>query len=323
MSAADVALEHASGTRARVAPSRGMNCYQLEVPVGERTVSVLWAEAGFASGQGRPSASGIPVLFPFPGRMQGNRLRYQGREYRFPYEDGLGNAIHGLVLEQPWQLVERQEDWAVGRFRASEHLSGGQECWPCDFELELTYALLPQGLRVQLVVRNPDRQPLPWGAGLHPYFALPLGERGSFSSCRLYVPAAAQVPLREMIPTGSLLRGEGTSAEQLARDRPLDELELDDVLTELRPSPKQWEAAITDPENHLRLRILAEGFPHAVVYTPPHRQAVCVEPYTCIPGVFNLVLEDRWQGGFDPGVRFLPPGQEARLQMTVQVEPLA
>ncbi len=322
MAEQDIVLTHAQGTQARVSPARGMNCYHLQVPLGGRSVSVLWAEGGFAAGKGRPSASGVPVLFPFPGRMQGNRLRWRGREFFFPYEDGLGNAIHGLVLEQPWQVVEQQADCLRGRFRASEHLPKWQQHWPCDFELELLFQLLPRGLQVQATVRNPDQEELPWGLGLHPYFALPLGEGGNAESCRIYVPAAAQVPLENMIPTGHLLRGSGTSAELLARDQPLEGRTLDDVLTELHPAD-HWEAAVTDPENQVRVRIVAEGFPHAVVYTPPHRQAVCIEPYTCIPGVFNRVLEGTWQGRFDPGVRFLPPGQEERLQMTVLVEELA
>jgi aldose 1-epimerase len=40
-----------------------------------------------------------------------------------------------------------------------------------------------------------------------------------------------------------------------------------------------------------------------VVYTPPHRQAFCIEPYTCTTDAINLE-----QRGVKAGWRVLPPG---------------
>ena len=40
-----------------------------------------------------------------------------------------------------------------------------------------------------------------------------------------------------------------------------------------------------------------------VVFTPPHRQAFCIEPYTCITDAINLQ-----QRGTDAGLQVLPPG---------------
>ena len=41
-----------------------------------------------------------------------------------------------------------------------------------------------------------------------------------------------------------------------------------------------------------------------VVFTPPHRQAFCVEPYTCVTDAINLQ-----QQGIDAGLIVLQPGQ--------------
>ena len=41
-----------------------------------------------------------------------------------------------------------------------------------------------------------------------------------------------------------------------------------------------------------------------VVFTPKHRQAVCLEPYTCTTDAINLQ-----QHGVDAGWLVLPPGQ--------------
>ncbi len=315
----DLVLRAPDGSEAVVAPGRGMNCYRWRVPSQGEVVDVLWAQEGFAQGEGRASASGVPVLFPFPGRMQGNRLHYQGRQFCFPYEDGQGNAIHGLVLEQPWQVEEQGEDFVQGRFRASEHLDRWEQHWPVDFELRLRVELEPKRLRFLCTVTNPDTRALPWGLGLHPYFCVPLGRSGQGEECWVQVPCSAQVELQAMIPTGRLLPPEHSLAPILKQGMPLQGRQLDCVLTGLEPS-QHWQARVRDPHNQRQMVLVARGMPHAVVYTPPHRQAVCIEPYTCTPGAFNTVLEGRWQGEYEVGIRWLPPGEQAQVEMILEVQ---
>ena len=44
-------------------------------------------------------------------------------------------------------------------------------------------------------------------------------------------------------------------------------------------------------------------FRDLVLFTPPHRQAVCIEPYTCPTDAINLQAR-----GLDAGWRVLDPG---------------
>jgi aldose 1-epimerase len=46
------------------------------------------------------------------------------------------------------------------------------------------------------------------------------------------------------------------------------------------------------------------AFREVVVFTPPHRQAFCIEPYTCTTDAVNLQAR-----GIDAGWRVLPAGQ--------------
>jgi aldose 1-epimerase len=48
---------------------------------------------------------------------------------------------------------------------------------------------------------------------------------------------------------------------------------------------------------------VAPDFRELVAFTPPHRQAVCLEPYTCTTDAINLQ-----QAGIDAGWRVLAPG---------------
>ena len=52
----------------------------------------------------------------------------------------------------------------------------------------------------------------------------------------------------------------------------------------------------------LRLRA-SPAFREVVVFTPPHRQAFCIEPYTCTTDAINLQAR-----GVDAGLLTLPPG---------------
>ena len=57
-----------------------------------------------------------------------------------------------------------------------------------------------------------------------------------------------------------------------------------------------------------------EQFPYCVVFNPPHREAICIEPYTTLPNPFELE-----QSGVDPHLRVLPPGQKFWTKMEIRL----
>ena len=77
----------------------------------------------------------FPILFPFPGRISGTSFHFRGRDYPLQAGDGIGNAIHGFVLNRPWQVVEQSDHRVVGRFHAAKVDASLLEHWPADFEL--------------------------------------------------------------------------------------------------------------------------------------------------------------------------------------------
>ena len=48
---------------------------------------------------------------------------------------------------------------------------------------------------------------------------------------------------------------------------------------------------------------------------PPHRQAVCLEPYTCVTDAVNLQ-----QNGVAAGWKVLPPGERWQADLELAVE---
>jgi len=58
------------------------------------------------------------------------------------------------------------------------------------FRVEATYRLEDAGLRLTFRATNSGRGKLPFGFGAHPFFRVPLGERGTPEECLVSIPAA-------------------------------------------------------------------------------------------------------------------------------------
>ena len=304
--------EPASGASADVLVSLGFNCFRFTAtpPVGP--IEVLWAHPNFGSGSERPSGSGIPILFPFPGRIRGTTFEWEGRPYEQEPSDAFGNAIHGFVHKRPWRVIGQTANSVTGEFHASQDDASLKERWPADFCITATYSIVRGALKLEYTLENRGQEPLPCGFGVHPYFRLPIGG-GVADHCLVRLPVAAEWELVNMLPTGR--RIELANAAEFAKGRPFGELKLDNVFSGLAFNGRWCEASIHDPTSALTMTIRSsDAFREFVVYTPQHRQAICIEPYTCVPGPFELA-----QRGIDAGLLILQPGEEKRAVVEIAV----
>jgi aldose 1-epimerase len=198
--------------------------------------------------------------------------------------------------------------WLMGEFQGAVDAPDCRDRWPADYVLRLTYRLEKQGLRIAALVRNPGPRPLPFGLGFHPYFHVPLVE-GDSSDCLVQVAAEQCWELKENLPTGVRLPVSG--ARDLRVPRPLTNLQVDDVLTGLRGG-----ASLSQPAAGVTLRVESTAdFRELVAFTPPHRQAVCLEPYTCVTDAMNLQAQ-----GVDAGLTVLPTGESWKGEVHLMVE---
>ena len=92
----------------RILPGLGFNCYSFLAADGVRPArSSVGERADFAAGSAKPPHSGIPLMFPFAGRIRGTSFRFEGQRYELEAGDGLGNAIHGFVMTRPWRVIQQ------------------------------------------------------------------------------------------------------------------------------------------------------------------------------------------------------------------------
>lgn len=275
---------------------------------------MLWAEEGFERGDKRPSASGIPLLFPFPGRIGRAEFEFQGRRYELSPGDVLGNAIHGFVHTRPWRVVEHSDNHVTGEFQASVDDRAILEQWPSDFRIRVSYSVHGSELASEVRYENCGMGPLPCGFGTHAYFRLPLSEGGDPESTRVCVPVSQVWEAEQMLPTGRKLPA--TGANDLASGAPLAKRRFDTYFTGLRADPDGlYRTQLIDPASGRRVtQSFDRVFTQCVVYTPPHRQAICLEPYTCLPDPFRMSA-----AGHETGWQILQPGEAVETALHIDV----
>ena len=307
-------VDPGSGATARVLPELGFNCFSFQPVVEGQPIEVLWSAAGFESGTLRSTASGIPILFPFAGRLRGGSLRYGNRQVPLVIDTRLGFAIHGFVHNRPWRVLAEKPNSVTGEFHALRDDPVLADLWPADFRIRVCYEVGNNTLSCQITVENPGDAPLPCGLGTHGYFRLPLGSDGDRDTCRLYVPAHRYWELSGMLPTGQIPPVD--AARDLSSGMRFGKAKLDDVLTDLETQSGKVLCRIDDIAAGRRLLLeFDELFRHCVVFTPPHREAICFEPYTTVPDAFSLA-----ERGIETGLRVLKPGESLQANIDLKLD---
>jgi aldose 1-epimerase len=302
------------GSVAKIAPQLGFNLFSFQPSVQGKTWEVLWQDPEFTTGNTRPSRSGIPLLFPFPGRLRGNQLTLDGKTFAFDVTDPLGNAIHGFVYTRPWRVVHLADSSITGEFQASVDDPSVLDRWPCDFCIRATYEISGGTLSGRYEISNPGNTILPWGFGTHPYFRLALGSPAGEKSVVAF-PVTERWELSNMLPTGRRLPV--AAAESYAAGVEVQNLQFDDVFTGLKTENGIFEGSVTDnaQQRRTRIRFSSAPFRECVVFIPPHREAICIEPYSCVSNAYELREQ-----GIETGLQSLQPGQKMETVVEIIAE---
>jgi aldose 1-epimerase len=300
-----------TGASARILVSLGFNCFSWRPVLQDGPREMLWAHPDFASGNQGPSGGGIPLLFPFPGRIGKAQFVFDGHEYLLEPADPFGNAIHGFVYNRPWRAVEQSVNRVSGEFQASCDDRSVLARWPGDFRIRVSYTVENLKLTTQIECENTGKGPLPYGLGTHAYFRLPLSDGADPEMTKVTLPATKVWEARDQLPTGRLLPADATL--DLSSARPLAGRRFDTYFTDLQSSKSGIvETILADPRSGRRLvQTFTTDFTQCVVYTPEHREAICLEPYTCVPDPFRLSAE-----GHETGLKILHPAE--RLVTTIE-----
>ena len=241
-------------------------------------------------------------------------FEFEGTTYQLTPGDAMGNAIHGFVMGRPWRVIEQSPASVTGEFQASIDEPDLKHSWPSDFRIRATYQVRGATLSCRFEMENPGSRPLPFALATHAYFRLPLGGQGSVPETIVTVPVEAAWELENLIPTGQRIGIAGL--EGLQTGLPLGERVFDNVLTGLTYAGGVARTTLQEPATgRLLWQSLDETFKHVVVYTPPHREAIYMEPYSAIPNALALS-----QQGVETGLKWLQPGETRETTIVIGLE---
>jgi aldose 1-epimerase len=272
---------------------------QIELARGEQRVGVVALGGGLRSYEaaGRELLDGFPpgerpasgrgqVLAPWPNRIQDGSYDFEGKRMQLPLtEPEHGNAIHGLVRQAMWNLVELESARVV-----MDYVLRPQPGYPFTLALTIEYALADAGLTVTTTARNLGIEPCPYGSGQHPYLTL---GTPSVDSLRLRVPGRVVVFSDER---GLPVRSEPVEGTEydFGAGRTIGGEVLDNAYTELeRGSDGRARVLLDDPSGEAGITLwVDEGYPYLMVFTGDPlpdvaRRSIAVEPMTCPPNAFR------------------------------------
>jgi aldose 1-epimerase len=186
----------------------------------------------------------------------------------------------------------------------------------------VTYRLYADRLRVDARVENAGPGPLPCGLGYHGYFVLPGANAADVSDYVLQAHAQEIWEAENNLPTG--WRREIPAQLDFRAPKPVGATPLDNVFASVSgpkaPNSGLIEVAtLSHPRAAGKLRVLADSnFGDLVLFTPAHRQAVAIEPYSCSADAANFSAR-----GIGCGWKVIPPGEEWESAVEYRWEPTA
>ena len=253
-----------------------------------------------------PFGDGI-VLVPWPNRVDHGVWTLDGVEQQLDLtEPAKHNAIHGLLRNTAYELVERSDS----------SVTLGATVWPQHgypflLETTVTYALVEtadgHALEVTHAITNRSAMKAPAAIGTHPFFTI--GDVAP-EELVLTLHAATRIEVDDrLIPTGTT-DVEGT-AYDLRQGRLLADLDLDHAFADL--SPVDGVVASLRSMDGREVRLVQDEQHHWVqIFTtrifPGTSLAVAIEPMTAPPNA--LVTGE--------GLRWIEPGETWTARWGIQ-----
>ncbi len=308
--------DDATGARASILPSFGFNLFDLRLPVAGAVRRVVEAMPDFAENPVKPARNGVPVLFPYPNRINHGTFTFQDKTYTLPINSG-AHSIHGFAVSAPWDVVEQKADGGeaaiTGRYQISKNTPEMRSHWPTDAVLQIRYALAGRRLTMTVSVTNPTAEDLPYGFGIHPYFRLPIEPGGDPEKTRVVVPASEKWVLESYIPTGE--RRPVEDRLDFRKGQPMKGLKLDDVLTGLSFEGDRCVCRLEDLALGGEFRLSFDRhFREIVLFTPPGAgDVIAIEPYTQTTDAVNLAAR-----GIDGGLKVLAHGKTDTMTIVME-----
>lgn len=221
-----------------------------------------------------------PNLFPYIGRMTNKNYTYQNTLYHMD--------IHGFLPTAEMSLVEQTADALTLGLKSSEET---REQYPFEFELEITWKLEGDSIKITYRVKNTDDKKMYFGIGGHPGFKVPMDEGLKFEDYRLDFGENA-APRRILFSEDCFVleKDELLELEQ-GRYLNLHHDMFDDDAIVMKKMPR--EVVLTGEKSSKEIKVAFPDMDYLGIWHWPHAEVdyICIEPWSSLPSRKD-VIED-------------------------------
>lgn len=216
--------------------------------------------------------AGCFPLVPFSNRIRSAEFSFLGERIKLPAPAfAEPHALHGLGWRRAWQVHPSPANEIV-----MFHAHPGED-WPWPYEARQTLSVADDQLSLTLSLKNTGAHTMPAGIGFHPYFP---------RSPDLLVSAMAEGYWQTALSDPGIPTGWSAIAPEtdLFREKDTSGADLDNCFTGWN---RQVRLAYTRARYKVDLKASA-SFSNLVIYCPPGRDFLCLEPVSHVNDAANL-----------------------------------
>ncbi|SDT96194.1 aldose 1-epimerase [Polaribacter sp. Hel1_33_78] len=210
------------------------------------------------------------ILFPFVGRMAEGKYSYQNKEYQLNCNENSNNTLHGLVYNKKFNVVKETKNVNCASVIINYEETNENLGFPYKFNLQLTYTLFENEIRLSVMIKNIDHKTFPFTLGWHPYFFC-----DKLSRSTLEFESNQKIKFNENLITEKVIAHK-TEKYFKIKDQQLDDCFILNANTINFLTPDHHiEISSNQSENYLQL------------YTPKDLPLIAIEPMTGVSNSFN------------------------------------
>lgn len=295
--------DKATGTIISVCPEFGALLHGFEIPLEGSSFNIIdnysdrkelqqYLDRSYKSSK----------LSPFVCRIPEGKYRFEGEELEISKKFMDGSAIHGLLYNKPFNVLNEFADDHKASVVLRYHYKREDPGYPFEYVCEVRYTLHPRNrLQVETTLLNLDDFEIPLADGWHPYFML----GGLIDDYELQFSSGNMLEFDDkLIPTGKYIPEPAFDTPAKLGQRKLDNC----FLLQLREGFPC--CVLRNPRNGLSLSFFTDtGYAYLQIYTPDHRKSIAIENLSGAPDCFNNGM----------GLMLLPPRRSETFHVWYQL----
>ena len=231
------------------------------------------------------------ILFPFANRIEKGQYSFKEKDYQLACNESGKNALHGLVHNKQFQLIEKVENINFSSVTICFEEIEEREGFPFNYKIYITYTLSKNKIKIAVKIENTGTNSFPFTLGWHPYFV----SKDLYHSS-LSFKSNKKIEFDKNLITKGIIKASAEELKIKIQNKQLDDCFILNSNTIKFITPTyQIQIATDQIENYLQ------------IYTPKNSSIIAIEPMTGISNSFNNKI----------GLQTLEPHNKYELKWTV------